>query len=179
MTEQTNATQKPEAKRRRRIGRTGLFAILLGTLLLVAGFTGTRPAQAMSSDQEISCLAQTIYYESRGEPVGGRLAVGHVVLNRSRDPSFPRGICAVVNQRSRDGRCQFTFACDSRSRRANSGPDWVQSVALAREIYYGRTADPTDGALWFQQATVRAGWAPGVRRTARIGHHVFYSRRGA
>jgi spore germination cell wall hydrolase CwlJ-like protein len=174
--ERTHDTRKPEAKGR---GRAGLLTIVLGAVLLVAGILGSRPAEAMSSDQEISCLAQTIYYESRGEPAGGMLAVGHVVLNRSRDPSFPRGICAVVHQRSRDGRCQFTFACDSRSRRANSGPDWVQSVALAKEIYYGRTADPTGGALWFQQASVRAGWAPGVRRTARIGHHVFYSRRGS
>ena len=155
----------------------GRLAIALGTALLISQIGGAPPARAMSTDQEVGCLAQTIYFESRGEPTGGMLAVGHVVMNRSRDPSFPHGICAVVHQRGKDGSCQFSFACDRKSDRPRGGPDWVQSVNLARAIYAGQTRDPTGGALWFHRASVRADWGPGIRRTARIGRHVFYSRR--
>jgi len=145
--------------------------------VLIGQVGAAPPATAKSIDREVGCLAQTIYFESRGEPAGGMLAVGHVVLNRSRDPSFPHGICAVVNQRGKDGSCQFSFACDGRSDRPKNGPDWAQSVALAKAIYAGRTRDPTRGALWFHRASVRPDWGPGIRRTARIGRHVFYSRR--
>ena len=154
-----------------------MLATALGAAVLIGQFGAAPPAKAMSTDQEVGCLAQTIYFESRGEPAGGMLAVGHVVLNRSRDPSFPHGICAVVNQRGRDGRCQFSFACDGKSDRPKNGADWAQSVTLAKAIYAGRTTDPTRGALWFHRASARPDWGPGVRRTARIGRHVFYSRR--
>ena len=152
------------------------LAIAFAAALLVSGIGAAAPARAMSTDQEIGCLAQTIYFESRGEPAGGMLAVGHVVMNRSRDPGFPHSICGVVHQRNKGG-CQFTFACDRRSDQPKGGADWAQSVRLARAIYAGQTKDPTGGALWFHQASARGDWGPGIRRTARIGRHVFFSRR--
>ena len=158
-------------------GKAGIkLAIAFAATLLVSGFGFAPPARAVSTDQEIACLAQTIYFESRGEPAGGMLAVGHVVMNRSRDSGFPHSICGVVHQLNKGG-CQFTFACDRRSDQPKGGADWTQSVRLARAIYSGETKDPTGGALWFQRFSVRGDWAPGIRRTARIGHHVFYSRR--
>jgi spore germination cell wall hydrolase CwlJ-like protein len=166
-----------ENGRRRGIARTSVLATTFGVAVLTSQLGAAPAAEAMTTDQEVGCLAQTIYFESRGEPAGGMLAVGHVVLNRSRDPSFPHGICAVVHQRSQDGRCQFSFACDGKSDRPKNGADWAQSVALAKAIYAGRTTDPTRGALWFHRASVRPDWGPGIRRTARIGRHVFYSRR--
>jgi spore germination cell wall hydrolase CwlJ-like protein len=157
-------------------GKAGLkLAVALAFVLLVSGIS-TAPARAMSTDQEVACLAQTIYFESRGEPQGGMLAVGHVVMNRAHDPGFPHSICGVVHQRSKAG-CQFTFACDRRSDQPRGDADWAQSMKLARMIYSGQTKDPTDGALWFHRASARADLGPGTRRTAKIGRHVFYSRR--
>jgi spore germination cell wall hydrolase CwlJ-like protein len=49
-------------------------------------------------DREIRCLALTTYREPRGESRGGMLAVGHVVMNRTRSSLFPGGVCEVVQQ---------------------------------------------------------------------------------
>ena len=161
---------------------TGRLARLAGgaALALIVGSAlcgGAGSARAASPDQEVSCLARTIYFESRGEPRGGMLAVGHVVMNRSHDPSFPHSICGVVYQRDQLGRCQFTFACDRRSDRPRQDADWTESMTLAKAIYAGRTTDPTRGALWFHRASARSDFGPGIRRTTRIGRHDFYSRR--
>jgi len=50
------------------------------------------------SDKEIACLADTIYSESRGEPLEGKLGVANVIFNRISHPDFPRSICSVVRQ---------------------------------------------------------------------------------
>ena len=63
----------------------------------------TKPSHAISISNielsdEVTCLAQNIYFEARSEPVAGMLAVGHVVLNRVASKRFPNTICKVVRQ---------------------------------------------------------------------------------
>jgi spore germination cell wall hydrolase CwlJ-like protein len=156
---------------RRGIGRRlPWLAAALGVLALWAG----TPSKAAAADSEVTCLAQAIYWEARGEPESGQRAVGHVVMNRTRAAQFPRGVCGVVHQRIA-GRCQFTFSCDGRKDTPGYNAQWAESLALAQAIYAGRSADPTHGALWFQSAAVRFGGD--VRRTVRIGQHAFYAPR--
>ena len=68
------------------------------------------------------CLANAIYFEARGEPVRGQIAVAQVVMNRVFSGYYPDDVCGVVYQNShRHLACQFTFACDGipdRDRRA-------------------------------------------------------------
>jgi len=52
------------------------------------------------SDKDIECLARNIFYESRGEPLEGKVAVGVVTLNRSQDPRYPSTVCDVVKQKT-------------------------------------------------------------------------------
>lgn len=52
------------------------------------------------SDRDIECLARNIFFESRGEPVEGKVAVGLVTLNRTNDPNYPSDVCGVVKQRT-------------------------------------------------------------------------------
>ena len=47
--------------------------------------------------KQMSCLAEALYFEARGEPIQGQLAVGEVVLNRVEDPRYPNSICKVIN----------------------------------------------------------------------------------
>ena len=47
---------------------------------------------------EVKCLATAIYFEARGEPEHGQLAVAQVVLNRVKNPAYPNTICGVVYQ---------------------------------------------------------------------------------
>ena len=46
--------------------------------------------------QELTCLAQNIYFEARSEPLEGKLAVAHVVMNRVASRYFPDTVCGVV-----------------------------------------------------------------------------------
>jgi len=72
------------------------------------------------------CLAEGIYFESRGEPVRGQIAVAQVILNRAFSGHYPSSICGVVYQNShRHLACQFTFACDRH-------PDVVRDQAAWR-----------------------------------------------
>ena len=72
------------------------------------------------------CLAEAIYFESRGEPETGQAAVAQVVLNRVRSGIFPANVCGVVYQdRNRPFACQFSFACEGRSLRIEEPGPWA------------------------------------------------------
>ena len=79
---------------------------LIAALVLSAGpaFAGKKPAS------DLDCLALNIYFEARGEPLQGKLAVGHVVINRVGDEKFPANVCQVVLQGGEAVRyrCQFS-----------------------------------------------------------------------
>ena len=60
------------------------------------------------------CLSEAVYFEARGEPVRGQIAVAQVVVNRAFSGYYPENVCGVVYQNShRHYACQFTFACDA------------------------------------------------------------------
>ena len=47
---------------------------------------------------EVYCMAQNVYFESRHESMLGKIAVAHVVMNRIEDKKWPRTVCEVVKQ---------------------------------------------------------------------------------
>ena len=67
---------------------------------------------AETDRDEIYCAAQNIYFESRGEPDIGQVAVALVVLNRVNDRRWPSTICDVVWQDK-----QFSWTHRSKSTR--------------------------------------------------------------
>ena len=50
------------------------------------------------NETELKCMAQNIYFEGRAESMVGKIAIGHVVMNRIEDERFPGTICDVVHQ---------------------------------------------------------------------------------
>jgi spore germination cell wall hydrolase CwlJ-like protein len=64
-------------------------------------------------DKQVRCLAENIYYESRGESLEGQIAVAKVTLNRL-DEGYARTVCGVVKQRNPNG-CQFSWVCNTNS----------------------------------------------------------------
>ncbi|WP_431355641.1 cell wall hydrolase [Agrobacterium vaccinii] len=133
------------------------------------------PAEVFSAAEQ-QCLSSGIYFEARGESVKGQAAVAQVILNRVRNPSYPKTICGVVyqNQDWRN-RCQFSFACDNIKDRINSERHWK----MAREVALATTA----GKIWLKEvgsAThyhavyVRPAWGKSMKKVGRIGLHVFY-----
>lgn len=140
-----------------------------------AGPPATSETQALL-EREIECLALNIYFEARGESKDGRLAVGHVVMNRVADPRFPSSVCEVVRQGGEAAlhRCQFSWWCDGRSDRPTDIAAWDASKALARKIYWGLSEDPTGGALWYHADYVNPYWRKVFAVGPTIGRHIFY-----
>ena len=125
---------------------------------------------------EINCLALNIYFEARGEPVDGKIAVGHVVLNRVADTRYPDKICEVVRQGGPKPRhrCQFSWWCDGRSDRPRDLQAWRESQVLARVVFWGYAEDPTGGALWYHADYALPAWRRTLVRGPMIGRHQFY-----
>lgn len=121
---------------------------------------------------EVRCLAEAIYYESRGEPVRGQQAVAEVVANRVRSRAYPNTYCGVVYQRSRNV-CQFSWACDSR-RAPPRGLQWQRAQEIAERVHEGWEPRVAPGATHFHATYVRPGWASRLPRVGQIGTHVFY-----
>lgn len=153
--------------------RWALLVALVGACVPLAATPANAGADVR---EELRCLALTIYFEARGEPDQGKIAVGHVVMNRALNELFPRDVCAVVRQGGEKlpYRCQFTWWCDRRSDEPSDVRAWQRSEALARLIYWNQSSDPTGGALWYHTVDVDPPWVEGLNRGPTIGRHVFY-----
>ena len=132
------------------------------------------------SARQMRCLAEAIYFESRGEPEDGQAAVAQVVLNRVRSGIFPVDVCSVVYQdRNRPFACQFSFACEGRSLRIEEPGPWAVATRIAEEVVSGANFNPRVAeALNYHANYVMPFWAPYLRRVDRIGNHIFYAMKG-
>ena len=135
------------------------------------------PASARSTT-EVKCLATAIYFEARGEPEKGEIAVAQVVLNRLKNPAYPKTICGVVYQnKDKRNQCQFSFACDGIPDRITEPEAWDESLSLARRVLNDEQANylPDIGAATHYHAVyVRPDWARTMHKMERIGGHIFY-----
>lgn len=121
------------------------------------------------------CLATAVYYESAGEPMAGQRAVAQVVLNRLRNPRYPKTICGVVYEGAeRPTGCQFSFACDGSTRREPGAAGWAVATAVATSVLNGVTSVEAGQATHYHTLAVFPAWAPQLAKISIIGHHVFY-----
>jgi len=118
---------------------------------------------------ELDCLATGIYFESKGEPLAGQLAVGRVIANRAASGGrFPGTYCGVLFQRG-----QFSFVHGhALPAVAHSNRQWQTAVAIARIVDQHLQQSSVGNALFFHARYVSPGW--GLKRVASIGHHIFY-----
>jgi len=125
-------------------------------------------AQPETLSPEMRCLAGAIYFEAKSEPLPGQLAVGRVIVNRTKSGRFPTSYCGVVYQPS-----QFSFVRGHSMPAINTtSQDWREAVAIAHIADRGAFRSPVEGALFFHAARVSPSWR--ATRIARIGNHVFY-----
>jgi spore germination cell wall hydrolase CwlJ-like protein len=138
------------------------------------------PSGAKSAT-EVRCLATAIYFEARGEPERGRIAVAQVVLNRLKNPAYPNTICGVVYQnKNQRNRCQFSFACDGIPDRINDRESWAEAQALAAKVLNDdRNLYLSDvgAATHYHANYVRPRWARTMNKVEKIGRHIFYKTR--
>jgi N-acetylmuramoyl-L-alanine amidase len=130
---------------------------------LVAALRGSDPG-----NREMECLATGIYFESKGEPLTGQLAVGQVIANRATSGRFPSSYCGVLFQRS-----QFSFIRGKSLPAApRSSKQWQNAVAIAKIVSRGLKESSVGKALFFHATHVSPRWR--LKRVASIGNHIFY-----
>ncbi len=111
------------------------------------------------------CLARAVYFEARGEPLEGQLAVAQVILNRVASGRFADSVCGVIDQPG-----QFSFAHD---RSPSAGNDWRIAEAIARIAIANRWTPIAPRAVNFHAARVAPAWG-NMAKVTQIGHHIFY-----
>ena len=135
----------------------------LSALGLPTGATAKTGGASVSNDKDTNLLAHLIHGEARGEPYTGQVAVGAVILNRTRDSRFPKTIAGVIYQPG-----AFDAVDDGQ---INLSPDNTAYNA-ARDALNGW--DPTYGCIYYYNpATATSSWIWGRPIMLKIGDHNF------
>lgn len=127
-----------------------------------AGTTTTSKTNS-SSDKDVQLLARCINGEARGEPYEGQVAVGAVIVNRTRDARFPNTIAGVIYQPG-----AFTAIVDGQIH----AQMYPSSIRAARDALNGW--DPSGGAVFYYnpaKTTNKWIWSRPVIKV--IGKHKF------
>lgn len=120
------------------------------------------------ADRDAECLAGAVYFESKGEPLDGQLAVAKTIINRARSGRFPASICGVVLQPG-----QFSFVRGGGFPPIQRGSRfWKNAVAVSNIALNDLWDSSVDNALFFHARRVNPGWR--LRKIAAVGNHVFY-----
>ena len=130
---------------------------------MVADFGGKQDL-----DAEMECLAGAVYFESKGEPLDGQLAVAEVIINRMKSGRFPSTLCGVVKQRS-----QFSFVKGGKFPPiARGSKSWSNAVGIAHVAMQDLADSSVEDALFFHARHVSPRWK--LKRLAAVGNHIFY-----
>ncbi|MFG1477894.1 cell wall hydrolase [Xanthobacter sp. V4C-4] len=139
------------------------------------------PAQRLNLDgttlaRAQKCLAEAIYFESRGEPKRGQIAVAQVIVNRVFSGYYPADVCGTVYQNAhRHLACQFTFACDNVKDVIREPDMWVQAKEIAADMLDGKLwLDSVGRATHYHAYWVHPSWVREMNKLDRIGVHTFY-----
>lgn len=126
------------------------------------------------SKQEI-CLAQAVYFEGRGEPLLGQVAIAEVVLNRVASQRYPSTACGVVFQNQHlKNRCQFSFACDGKTDRPKDLRAWERSLKVVSLVMAGERSGVARQATHYHASYVSPRWRNHLNKVGEVGRHIFY-----
>lgn len=162
-----------------------VFSLLMERVQYKKELTLDIPYAALNTKAkaQVECLAQNIMFEAGRESPQGQLAVAMVTMKRTKSSAYPNNVCAVVRQRTKSV-CQFSWWCDrdlqqkaikynyssAEKHRLNE----IRKVAMTAYLNYDEIDDPTHGALFYHAVYVNPNWK--LKRTVRIGNHIFYRR---
>lgn len=168
------------------VARTGYLAAIYDKAMAALGYdqtaSTTAPAKSLvelvdeheapaASNGEQDCLAKAVYFESRGEPIEGQLAVAQVVMNRAASGRYPTGLCDVITQKA-----QFSFIRNGHFPTPDEASEaWRKAVAIAKIASEKLVSTLPSDVLWYHADYVAPAWGKRLTRTAQIGLHIFYS----
>jgi hypothetical protein len=119
---------------------------------------------------DFRCLAYNIYYESRGEPRSGKIAVAEVTWNRVRSQRWGKTVCQVVFADR-----QFSWTNDLSQIRYPHGPEWTASKAAALAFLHGDRVAQLGRPDHYHTVRVSPTWDRRMRVKGRVGQHVFFA----
>ena len=132
---------------------------------------------------ELACMATAIYFEARGEPMVGQVAVAQVIMARVNDKRYPNTICEVVKQGYYyswnpeipiPDKCQFSFWCDGKPENIKDEDAYLRATEVAQAVMVGTLYDTTQGATHYHAYYVQPSWSKKFTQTVRINDHIFY-----
>ena len=150
-------------------------------IVLMAIFLVSVKSIAAKAD-ELSCLAEAVYFEARSEPFVAQLAVANVILTRVESHRYPNNICDVVHQSKKwkgkpiRNKCQFSYWCDGKPETIANVDAYQQSVSASELALQGVLLAQTDGATHYHAAYVVPYWATddSFITLGQVGNHIFY-----
>ena len=159
------------------------IAMIISMPLILAFLT--QDMKASDANMDRYCMAQNIYFEAANQSFAGKLAVAHVVINRTEDLQFPNEICDVIYQAKTKvnwkgnvvpirNQCQFSWYCDGLSDEPVDSVTWIRSLYIADLILNGEQPDITEGALWYHADYIYPYWADELEYVTQIEDHIFY-----
>lgn len=139
------------------------------------------PAERLALDDKSrakseKCLAEAVYFESRGEAVRGQMAVAQVVMNRVFSGKYPDTVCGAVYQnKHRHLACQFTFACDNNADVIREPEMWERAKKISKAMLDGQIWLPEVGkSTHYHAYWVRPSWVAEMKKMYKTGVHTFY-----
>ena len=125
---------------------------------------------AGQTNEDVACLAYSIYREAGNLPVHDQYAVGQVHINRVRDGSWGRTLCKVVYAKA-----QFSWTLEKKL--VNwSVKQKAKFIAMAQSLVDGIRVKSLDNdrVLWYHADYVNPKWANKNKIVAQAGPHIFY-----
>jgi len=115
-------------------------------------------------------LAFCLFYEAKGEPIEGMVAVGHVIVTRARERNM--SVEAVITQPHQFSWYKKGISFDIPEREVKYFARCIQAAhILAQEILDGKDLDGANH--YYNPHKVSPTWASKMEVVARIGNHVF------
>lgn len=123
------------------------------------------------SAKDMACLTRNVYYESRGEPYAGRLAIAQVTGTRVEARQWGRSICNVVY-----APIQFSWTSDPSKRyKSPRNAEWLSSERIVQDYAQGIRVKGLENATHFHAVSLgRPSWTRRLKPVMTVGNHVFY-----
>tara|TARA_R100001244_G_scaffold96175_1_gene72044 strand:+ start:29 stop:538 length:510 start_codon:yes stop_codon:yes gene_type:complete len=132
-------------------------------------------------DEELYCMAETIYHEARNQNMLGQIAVAIVIKNRMKDKRWPSTACEVVkqghywNSKPLRDQCQFSYWCDGKPELVTDHKAFQKAFRLASIVLNNDVLIiGLEKITHYHTRRVFPKWAHKFKPRASIGLHIFY-----
>lgn len=121
------------------------------------------------ANKDCSKMAEALVYEARGESLIGAVAVGYVIVERTKNPTrWPKTVRGVIAQKD-----QFSYV-NKRQKVRPKPEDWERAYITSYQILHGEIKNPIGSSDHYHTLKVRPKWAKSMQYVATVGRHKFY-----